>query len=195
MATHLLRGARQHGIANKAAYLGYLTVATTVMGAVAVQTKDISRGRKARDMDTPEFWAAAFIQGGGAGIFGDFIYSGLKGTNRFNQSLLNTAIGPAGRLVSDISSVTLGNIGQLLKGEDTNLPAEVVQFMRAYTPGGSLWYTRLAWERGVIDQLTRLTDPGARKRFSRMVRKRRKEYGQDYWWRPGETVPRTLPFN
>ena len=195
ITSHLLRGIQQTGVGNKMAYLGQLTIATTVLGAVALQAKDISKGRKARDMDTPEFWSAAFIQGGGAGIFGDFIYSGLRGTNRFNQSLLNTAIGPVGSLVTDISSVTLGNIGQLLKGEDTNLPAEVVQFMRAYTPGGSLWYTRLAWERGVIDQLTRMTDPKARKRFSRMVRKRRKEYGQDYWWRPGETAPRTLPFN
>lgn len=195
ITSHLLRGALQHGTVNKAAYLGQLTIATTVLGALALQLKDISKGRNPRDMDTAEFWGAAFVQGGGAGIFGDFVYSGLKGTNRFDQSLIDTALGPVGSLVTDVSALTLGNLNQLIHGEDTKLPAEVVQFLRSYTPGGSLWYSRLAWERGVIDQLTRLTDPRAHRRFSRMVRKRRDEYGQDFWWRPGESEPRSLPTN
>ena len=193
MTSHLLRGARQHGIGKKAAYLGSLTVATTVMGAIAMQAKDIQKGRDPRDMVTPEFWTAAFIQGGGAGIFGDFIYSGIAGTNRFGKGMTETVMGPVFSFADDVFNLTLGNIGQLLAGKDANIPGEAVQFLRKYTPGGSLWYTRMVWERGVIDQLSRMVDPKARKRFGRMVRKRQKEYDQGYWWRPGEAMPARLP--
>ena len=194
LTTHLIRGMRKHGLSAKAAYLGQLTLATTLMGAVALQMKDISKGRDPRSMDDASFWTASFIQGGGAGIFGDFVYAGIGGESRFGSSLLETAAGPAFGFGEDLFADLIGNNAYaIMQGKDANIPGDVVQFMRRYMPGGSLWYTRLAWERGVIDQLSRMVDPKARKRLGRMVRKRRKEYGQDYWWRPGEAMPARLP--
>ena len=193
MTTHLLRGARMSGLANKAAYLGQLTIATTVLGAVAMHAKDITRGRDPRSMDTPSFWTAAFIQGGGAGIFGDFIYSGIGGESRYGRGFGMTAAGPAAGFIDQLVRLTGGNLYSIMSGKQADIPADVVQFMRRYMPGGSLWYTRLAWERGVIDQLAKLADPNANKRFGRMVRKRSTEYDQDYWWRPGRTAPARLP--
>jgi len=193
LTTHLLRGARMSGLANKVSYLGQLTIATTVLGAVAMHSKDITRGRDPRKMDSAAFWTAAFIQGGGAGIFGDFIYSGIGGESRFGKGMTETAAGPVFSFTDDLVRLLGGNAHQLMTGKDANIPADVVQFMRRYMPGGSLWYTRLAWERGVIDQLAKLADPNANKRFGRMVRKRSTEYDQDYWWRPGRTAPARLP--
>jgi len=193
MTTHLLRGARLSGLANKVSYLGQLTIATTVLGAVAMHAKDITRGRDPRSMDTPSFWTAAFIQGGGAGIFGDFIYSGIGGESRFGKGFATTAAGPVAGLLDDVIRLTGGNLHQIMTGKQADIPSDVVYFLRRYMPGGSLWYTRLAWERGVIDELSKLADPDAHKRFGRMVRKRRTEYDQDYWWRPGQTTPARLP--
>lgn len=195
MSTHLLRGARQNGLGNKAAYLGSLAVATTVLGAVAMQAKDIARGRDPRNMDDAEFWAAAFIQGGGAGIFGDFIYSGIQGQNRFGKGIVETAAGPVASLTNDLGRLVFGTISDVGTGEFGKIPKRGVDFALSYAPGKSLWYTRLAFERMIADQLKRQVDPKARSRFRRAINRRRKEYDQDHWWRPGEAAPRRLPTN
>jgi len=193
MTTHLLRGARMSGLANKVSYLGQLTIATTVLGAVAMHAKDITRGKDPRSMDTPSFWTAAFIQGGGAGIFGDFIYAGIGGESRFGRGFGMTAAGPVAGFIEQFIHLTGTNLYSIMEGKDANIPADVVQFMRRYMPGGSLWYTRLAWERGVIDELAKLADPNAYNRFGYMVRKQLKDFDRDYWWRPGEAMPARLP--
>ena len=48
---------------------------------------------------------------------------------------------------------------------------------------------RLAFERLVKDQLEALADPDAPARFRRTERFARREYNQNYWWRPGQVVP------
>ncbi len=191
ITTHLYRGALQNGAKNKGAYLASIVASTTLLGAVALQMKELSRGKDPRSMDDPKFWASAFVQGGGAGIYGDFLFSDV---NRFGGSLLKTTAGPLAQLaLEDIPKITLGNVQEFVRGEDTNLAADLVQFSRSYTPGGSLWYTRLAFEREVLDQLQLMADPKARTKFRRIQRKRRRDYGQDYWWRPGAATPRRAP--
>ena len=187
---HLYRGALQHGTKNKAAYLAQLTIASTVMGGIALQAKEISRGRDPRQMDNTRFWTAAYIQGGGAGIWGDFLYSDA---NRFGRGPVRTMLGPTFDLGEDITKLTLGNVQQAIAGKDTRLGADVMQFMRSYLPGGSTWYTRVAFEREVMDQLQQMVDPKARDRFRRSIQRRRKHYGQEYWWRPGSKAPSRAP--
>jgi len=195
LSTHLLRGARQTDLKDKAAYLGQLALATTVLGAVAMQAKDIQRGRDPRDMTTADFWAAAFIQGGGAGIFGDFIYSGIQGENRYGKGIVETAAGPVASLTNDVGSLVFGTLVDLGTGEVGNIPKRGLDFATNYLPGRSLWYTRLALERSIFDQLEKQVDPKAQSKFRRDRKKRRTEYDQDYWWRPGEGAPRRLPAN
>jgi len=186
IATHLYRGMLADGGLTKAKYLGGLTIGTTVMGVAAMQLKEVSRGKQPRNMDDPKTWGAGFLQGGGAGIYGDFLFSDA---NRFGGGPLTSALGPMWALGEDVLSLTQGNIQQLAKGEDMKLGADLVDFSRAYTPGTSLWYTRLAYERMVLDQLQRAADPGAPARFRRIQRKRKKDYNQSYFWKPGETSP------
>jgi hypothetical protein len=191
IATHLYRGALQSGAKNKAAYLASMVASTTAMGAVAMQLKEISRGKDPRDLTESKAWAAAFVQGGGAGIYGDFLFSDV---NRFGKTLLDTTAGPLlSMALEDIPRLTLGNVQEFIRGDDTNLAGDLVQFARGYTPGGSLWYARLAFEREVLDQLQLMADPKARSKFRRRMSKRRKDYGQEYWWRPGGTAPKRAP--
>src|SRR3546814_16868336 len=67
--------------------LAQLMVWTTLAGYGAMSTKDILKGRTPRNPLDPATWAAAFVQGGGAGIYGDFL---LGETNRFGGGLLQT---------------------------------------------------------------------------------------------------------
>ena len=190
VATHLYRGALQNGLGSKAKYLTSIAVSTTVLGAIAIQAKEMSRGKDPRDMTDPKFWAAAFIQGGGAGIYGDFLFSDA---NRFGGGVIQSFLGPVPGFANNVAQLTLGNIQEFLQGKDTNIGADLVRFARGYTPGGSLWYTRLAFERGVLDQLQLMADPKAKSKLRRYESKRRKDYGQKFWWRPGETTPRRGP--
>jgi len=77
--------------AGKPAQLLTLIVATTVMGGVALQAKQISRGKTPKDWEKPSFIAAALLQGGGLGLFGDFF---LGDYSRFGRSPITEAIGP-----------------------------------------------------------------------------------------------------
>jgi hypothetical protein len=45
----------------------------------------------------------------------------------------------------------------------------------------------------VVDQLQYLTDPDAHKYFREQEKRMRRETGQSYFWRPGETSPERAP--
>lgn len=188
--SHLYRGINQGSMADKGAYMASLAVATTVMGMLSMQLKEISKGQTPREMDTPEAWGAAFLQGGGAGVFGDFVQSGMFGSNRFGGSLFGTMAGPGAGLATDIARLTAGQFGEVIEGKDTNMATDAISAARRYTPVvGSLWYTRLAYERLVLNQLQLQADPDARQRFRQETRRKSKEHGNRYWWKKGELAP------
>lgn len=177
----------------RAQYLVGMTILTTLMGALAIQLKDISKGRSPRDMDNPRFWTAAFAQGGGAGIFGDYVYAGMFGSNRFGSSLAESMAGPTATAATDIMRLTAGNFGETVEGEDTSIGKEAVSFAGRYSPViGSLWYTRLGYERLVINQLQLMADPRARTKFAQDRARRQSMHGQYDWWRKGETLPEAM---
>ncbi|MCH9730648.1 MAG: hypothetical protein K0U84_13405 [Actinomycetia bacterium] len=185
------RGLYQEGGLSKAAYVGMGLIGTTVMGAVALQAKELSRGKDPRPMDDPKFLAAALYQGGGAGIVGDFLFSP---ESRFGQDPLTTFLGPTVGLGGDFLNLTVDNAKAALGGEDAHFASDLAGFAERYTPGSSIWYARLALERLVFDQLDMMADKGkARKAWRRMMRKRQKEYRQGFWWRPGQAEPSRAP--
>ena len=189
--THMMRGLAQTSLTSKAGYFASFLIGTTVMGAAAMQLKEIAKGRDPREMTTKEFWGAAMLQGGGLGIFGDFLSSNV---NRFDSSISKTLVGPVGAFYDDFSRLTLGNILEYTAGKKTNAVDEGINFVSRYLPGSSLWYSRLAMERLVVDQLRLWNDPRrTRKKFSRREKRYRKDYGQRYWWKPGKTNPNRNP--
>jgi hypothetical protein len=188
--THVARGLSLDGVAAKGKYLGGFIVTATLMGALAMQLKEVAKGRDPMAMDTPEFWGAAMLQGGGLGIFGDFMFSQ---TNRFGGGLAETVSGPVVGLANDLRNLTIGNMQQLVTGEDTNFAREMVSFVSRYFPGSSTWYLRLALERTIADQVQMMVDPRAAERMRRLERRYVRERGQEYWWRPGQSRPSRGP--
>lgn len=188
--THLMRGVTQEGAKRKGKYFADLIISTTVMGALAIQLKEMSKGRDPRPMTDNAFWLAAFLQGGGLGIYGDFLFSDV---NRFDRGLAETVAGPVVGFADDVRKLTIGNLVQASQGEDTNIARETIRFVGRYTPGSSLWYARLGVERMVLDQMQLYADPKARSNMRRLESRYRREYGQRYWWRPGKTEPSRAP--
>ena len=188
--THIMRGLAQPTQRAKGTYFADLLISTTLMGALAMQLKEMAKGRDPRPMDTTEFWGAALLQGAGLGIYGDLLFSDV---NRYDRGLAETIAGPVVGALDDIRKLTIGNALQAMKGEDTNIASEAIGFAASYTPGARLWYSRLALERMVVDQAKLWADPDARSKMRRLKSRYNREYGQDFWWSPGKFSPERSP--
>jgi polyhydroxyalkanoate synthesis regulator phasin len=195
----LLHGQRIHGMiaggetAKGAVYAGSLLLSTTLFGAMALQMKQVAAGRDPQDMNPfsdPAFWGAAMLQGGGLGIYGDFLFSNI---NRYGGGFTTTLGGPLLQRANDLWNLTAGNVAQLASGEKTHFGREATKFLRGNIPGSTIWYTRLAWERIVMDQLQFLVDPEANKAFKQRQKFFAREFDQKFWWTPGELTPDRAP--
>lgn len=197
LMTHGARVMQQQGW-NKAAYAAGLIVTTTVMGALAMQLKQIVKGADAQPMTglTPmqaaTFWTQAMIQGGGFGIMGDFLATATSDRASGSGSLGDAVAGPVAGLFADAGALTIGSLAKAVQGKDPHLGRNAVKFAKSYTPGSTLWYARLAMDRLIWDQIQMQADPQYPESFGRM-HQRAQEQGQDYWWAPGEPLPARAP--
>lgn len=160
-------------------YAGGLVIGTTLMGGLTLLLKDLAAGRDPRDATTPEFWGAATLQGGGFGIFGDFLRSSQS---RAGGGIAGTLAGP---IFGDAQAI--GDIAS-----SKNPRGAALKFARSQLPGGTLWYARLGFDRMVADQIQEAIDPNYRKSWARM-RQWNAEQGTQAWWAPGQTAPARAP--
>lgn len=188
--THIRRLIDEETLAKKGIYAAQLLIATTGFGALALQAKQVAAGKDPRPMDNKEFIGAAILQGGGLGIFGDFLRSS---ENRFGGGIAGTVAGPVSGLGQDILSLTFGNVLEGVQGKDLNLGRDSVNFLKRYTPGGSLWYLSLGFQRIVESQIQANVDPKARRAFRAKERKLKRDFDQGYFWAPGKLGPERLP--
>lgn len=190
MFTHFRRTLGQSNKKNRAVYLADLLISTSIVGALAIQAKDMAKGKDPRPMTDGQFWMAAMLQGGGLGIFGDFLFADQ---NRVGGGPFETVTGPVFAAAADTARLTIGNVQQFAADENTNAGRDAVRFAKRYMPGGSLWYARLALERVVWDRLQDWVDPKAAQARRRILRNAERDFGQGYWWAPGDAVPERAP--
>lgn len=160
-------------------YAARLFIGVTLWGALALQLKEISKGRDPRPMNNLEFWGAAVLQGGGFGIFGDFFGAA---ENRFGGGFASTLAGPLPQ-----SADKLARFGKALVDEEENAAGAGISILRSELPGGSLWYARLAFERMVLDQADEALNPNFDETVDRQFRWA-EQHGQDFFWAPGEEM-------
>lgn len=174
-----------------AAYAGGLLIGMTLLGALAIQLKQISKGEDARDMADPAFWGAATLQGGGGGIWGDFLSASV---NRHGGGPLSTFSGPVIGKTGDLLSLTVGNAGKVVTGKPTHFNREATQFATSNVPFvSSAWYTKLVWQRMVADQIQKVSDPDAYAAWHRAKQTAQRERGAGFYWERGATGPRRAP--
>ena len=191
-------GMTSPSVKGRLSFYAGLGAAMTLVGALGMQMREVSKGRDPLPMDNAAFMGQAFLSGGSLGIWGDLLF---KGVNQFGGGPEATAAGPLLGFVGDTSNLLLGDVFQFAnamgslsdKGFESTTAARAVEYAKRYTPGTSVWWARLALERQVWDRLTEIADPKAyRKRKARMA-KQKKDSGNDYWWAPGDRTPARLP--
>lgn len=168
MHMHGQRMMAQMGIQNKAIYAASFLCVTTLTGMMALQMSEISKGRDPLSLNAMETWKKSMLKGGGLGIYGDMINSA---TNEYGQGVGDITSGPTWGTMQNV--VDLAQEGDLAK------------FMKRETPGGSIWYVRLVYERMLIDMVRRWSDPDAEAAFARQINRAENE-GTQFWAAPGE---------
>ncbi|MBS1180446.1 MAG: uncharacterized protein H6Q99_326 [Proteobacteria bacterium] len=192
--SRLIRTAYERGMVSAAAYAGAILFTSSVGGAAAMWLKDVTAGRDPRPIgsgtDAAKFLGAAALQGGGLGIWGDFLFSDL---NRYGGSFGKTLAGPVAERGSGILNLTLGNLVQLGMGEDANFGREAVRFLSGNVPFANIWYARIGWERLFLDQVQHAVDPKANQSFKEAKHRWVRDFNTDFWWQPGKAAPDRMP--
>lgn len=174
---------------SKAAMTAGLLVSTTLAGAMIIQTREMLTGKDPRAMDDWRFWGAAFLQGGSLGLYGDFLFSADK--TRYGSGPLETLAGPTVGPLLELGIVQpLKAARGAMDGKDTHFWAQEAHDLKGFAPGGNVWYTKAALDHLVSQQIFEALSPGY---LNSIRRTSAKEYGQDWWWEPGEFSPERPP--
>lgn len=181
--------ANKEGYVGKSAMTASLIVGSTVAGAMIMQVRDMLSGKDPRDMTDWKFWPAAFLQGGALGIYGDFMY-GASNT-RYGSGPVEVLAGPTiGPLLEMGLVQPLQAVKKTMEGRETHLAAQTLQDVKGFIPGNNLWYTKAATDHLIMQQVMEQLSPG----YLSSIRSRtQREYGQDWWWTPGQAAPDRAP--
>jgi hypothetical protein len=153
---------------------------STLMGYGSMVLKDLAKGKTPRDITDPDMTVkvmlAAMVQGGGAGIYGDFLFgeASRMGSGTI-ESLAGPTISTAGRVVDLYHKA--------LHGDD--VAANAFREVLANTPFLNLFYTRIALDYLIIYNIQEYLNPGYLRRMERRIET---ENAQTFLVRPSEVV-------
>jgi len=155
-------------------------VGTTVLGYYVMQLKEIAKGREMRPA-TPETFIAAAMQGGGLGIYGDFLFGEA---NRYGGGTLQTIAGPGIGTASEVIDLLQRTRG-VVAGGDEDLRGDAIRLLKGNTPFANLFYTQQAMNYLVWYQLQETVNPGYLRRMERRIER---ENNQTYWMPPTSII-------
>jgi hypothetical protein len=156
--------------------LALMMAASTAFGYAAMSMKDMLRGKKPKPIDNHKTWMAAASQGGGFGIYGDFLFGE---SSRMGGGFLATLGGPTVGKADDLFRLWNG----LKAGDD--VAAQAFRTVVNNTPYNNLFYTRMAADYLFLYEIQESLNPGYLRRMERRVEN---EQGQQWWLRPSEVA-------
>ena len=145
----------------------------TIFGYMVISIKDMLSGRSPRDPKKLSVVMQAFVQGGGGGIYGDFLMSEVQ--NQYGNGVFETALGPT---ASDIKKFI-----DMVKtmNEPKKAGKKFLQLAEGHTPFINLYYTKAAYDYLIGYQIKEYLDPGF---FKRMKDRNEENRGQTYYFKP-----------
>lgn len=171
-----LRGYGPKASISQAKGIALLMLGSLGFGYMAMTLKDLLKGKTPRPLDNPKTWKAAMAQGGGMGIYGDFLFGE---SSRMGGGFLETLGGPTVGKLADSKRL----FDAARSGEDVG--AQGLRFLVSNTPGNNLFYSRMALDYLFLYELQEAMSPGY---LRRMERRAEEERGQEWWLRPSEAV-------
>lgn len=171
-----------------AALMAHFIVASALAGWFSMNAKLISRGEAPRSFvgadaaETAKIWGAAMAQGGGLGIYGDYLF-GEQNRNGLEFTLSSVggpAIGDMEQILQVIRQATHGGAISPTTGK-SQIPGELVRIGSHNIPLINLWYTRLALDYFVLWRMQEAVSPGYLRRYEDRVKN---QQGSDFILNP-----------
>ena len=143
---------------HKAAHLGGMFMGMTMLGAIALQSKEIAKGHDPADMTDPKFWLGSMLQGGSFGLIGDFMFQDVEHSNVDDAlgGLLGPAVGMGFTVAHDLVLDPLRWIAQG-KVDDLQWGKRMAKFAEDYTPFKTMWWMRAFVRDTVLSELRRVS--------------------------------------
>tara|TARA_B110000444_G_scaffold112796_1_gene106425 strand:+ start:4103 stop:6631 length:2529 start_codon:yes stop_codon:yes gene_type:complete len=162
--------------------LAQLMVGAAVFGYGAMYAKDMLKGRSPREFNddyenNSKIIFGALAQGGGFGIYGDFLFGEYS---RYGTSFLSSLAGPTIGQVDAVAELWT----KARKGEDFG--ATLLAIGKNNTPFINLFYTRMALDYMFLYQLQEMTNPGY---LSRLEQRIMTENNQEFYMPPSKSIP------
>ncbi len=158
-------------------YAAHLTLSALVYGYIAGALKDIFAGREPRPLDDAEMLpgvlADAWLNGGGAGYYGDLVFALMDDDTMPGQGILEQTAGPGLGLVFDVRDL----VQEGMEGDSVGAAAEASRIAKTVIPGANIFYSRWAVDYMLFWPMAEYLRPG----FARRVERRaREERGHEY---------------
>lgn len=172
----------QRGALNKAKWMSGYSVPLVLAGIVRTLIGDMLMGKD------PKLDNSTVLRGLARSnillMLGDPLLSG----NPHDKTLFDRSLG----VLAGHAGIGASAIKNAVYGDWVGAGKRSQEFLERFVPGRNLWYAGLIESRWAFDQLNRLYDPDAQKKFNRRA-KGSDTKGAPYWWRPGELTPDRLP--
>lgn len=164
--------------------IAHLIVAMSLLGYASMSLKDIAKGRTPRGTNAkdPSDYAkvvfAAMQQGGGLGIYGDFLFGDVS---RMGGGPADTLLGPTWGTFKDVTNM-IGLARQWATGDKSSgraLGSTALSVGTGHIPFYNMFYTKHLLDYMVTYRLQEAMNPGYLRRYEQRVQK---EQGQDFMW-------------
>lgn len=171
--------------------MGKFLVASLIAGYVSMSLKDTAKGLTPRSLIekgkdgkyhlNKRTMAAAFMQGGGAGIYGDFAYGSL---NRFGGSLASTlagaTIGGTASGVYDLEQAATNQDTYATGNGGEKIAKKAAQLAIQNAPFINVWWAKAALNYLVLNGVQEKLQPG----YNKKLEENAKKQGQEYYFKP-----------
>ena len=149
--------------------LASIVVVSGFMGYMSMTAKDLLKGKEPRDPNNFNTIMAAFLQGGGLGIYGDVLFKEQRDAGSVAAGL----IGPAPTTVIDLGLA----LKYALSGEGGKAGRAAYRTISSNIPFLNLFYIKAAFDYMIGFQIMETMNPGVLKRVEKRMKK---DYNQEY---------------
>jgi hypothetical protein len=149
--------------------LGSIIVASGLLGYLSMTIKDLLKGRSPRDPTKLNSVMAAFLQGGGLGIYGDVLFQ----ETRSGGDIIGNIAGPVPLTAFDlVQAIKYG-----IRGEGGKAGRTAYRAVSQSIPFMNLFYLKTAFDYLIGYQIMETMSPGTLRRIERRMKK---NYNQDF---------------
>lgn len=183
----------EQSLARKLSNFGLLMGFSTIGGMMRMAIRDLATGSTPRDMHDPKTLLAAMAQGGGIGIYGDFLFGE---TNRMGGGIMTTLAGPVIGDAANFANIFLkfrddvyglGGDAHHGRGAFVDVWPELARYGVHHLPFANLIGLKGALDYLVWNSMYEALSPGW---FERSQRRMQKDQGRTLmYYKPGMGPP------